>query len=49
MSYKSFPFLTAPSLRGHVNSPTPAFGNIKLTEAVIDLIIARKLIHDPMN
>ena len=42
MSYKSFPYLTLLSRHGPVNLSTPTFGNINLTEAMADLILAWK-------
>ena len=42
MSYKSFSLLTALSRRRHVNLATTIFGNINLTETVIDLIADEK-------
>ena len=42
MSYKSLSFLTALSCHGHVNFSTPTFGNIKLIETGIYLIVDSK-------
>ena len=44
MSYKLFSFLMVLHCCVHINSPTPTFGNINLTEKVIDLIVDHLLL-----